>query len=477
MAIYNPYRTRPDDETVTQPNFGGVRSVSFTDPTTISRDRALADSLRQQSMTPLNMGTAGGYVIPPSPMQGIAKLGEAAAAVFAEKKAREKEEANKQLRSDAVAKALRLQQEGVADTIQPPSIPLSAQSSGGSYVPPTQEIRRKPTQTEVLGALAEGGPKMEELIAESQIKNLLADASGSSSVPTSIQEFNMAEKLRQTDPDAYNRYMQGRHAKPNINLGGKVLVYDYNKGEYVEKEKSVKPEKEEEQLRLESGIDVEKSAEIEKNKTEELEKRVRKELTLKTDNISKEKFEQNKGNWTATNTKLISGLQTARYKRNKIVEAVHEAKDIILKEKAAGWNGIFSSLPESSAKKLTNKLLMIKSNIGFGVLAQMRADSPTGGAVGQLTDDERKALEATVASLDIFQEDADLISALDRVVEDREGLYERMITAYQSDYAKYGEADDKAYEDYTPYPAYEGPDVKLKKIKRYNPKTDEIEEI
>ena len=468
MAFYNPYRTRPDDEKVTQPNFGGARSISFTDPTTINRQRALADSLRQQSMTPLNMGTAGGYVIPPSPMQGIAKLGEAAAAVFAEKKAREKEEANKQLRSDAVAKALRLQQEGVRDKFEGNVVPNYA--FGGS-------TRREATRPDILGALAEGGPKMEELIAESQIKNLLADASGSSSVPTSIQEFNMAEKLRQTDPDAYNRYMQGRHAKPNINLGGKVLVYDYNKGEYVEKEKSVKPEKEEEQLRLESGIDVEKSAEIEKNKTEELEKRVRKELTLKTDNISKEKFEQNKGNWTATNTKLISGLQTARYKRNKIVEAVHEAKDIILKEKAAGWNGIFSSLPESSAKKLTNKLLMIKSNIGFGVLAQMRADSPTGGAVGQLTDDERKALEATVASLDIFQEDADLISALDRVVEDREGLYERMITAYQSDYAKYGEADDKAYEDYTPYPAYEGPDVKLKKIKRYNPKTDEIEEI
>ena len=107
MAIYNPYRTRPDDETVTQPNFGGVRSVSFTDPTTISRDRALADSLRQQSMTPLNMGTAGGYVIPPSPMQGIAKLGEAAAAVFAEKKAREKEEANKQLNTNLTSEMLR----------------------------------------------------------------------------------------------------------------------------------------------------------------------------------------------------------------------------------------------------------------------------------------------------------------------------------------------------------------------------------
>ena len=338
---------------------------------------------------------------------------------------------------------------------------------GNDLVPKTpDEIMRAAMLSEV--------PEIADKALDAQFASR---TSGAGSVPTSIQEFNMAEKLRQTDPDAFNRYMSGRHAKPNINLGGKVLVFDYNQNQYVEKDKSLKKEKEEGQLRLESGIDVEKSAEIEEKKTQELEKRVRKELTLKTDNISEEKFEQNKGNWTATNSKLNSGLQTARYKRNKIVEAVHEAKDIILQEKSAGWNGVFSSLPESSAKKLTNKLLMIKSNIGFGVLAQMRADSPTGGAVGQLTDDERKALEATVASLDIFQEDADLISALDRVVEDREGLYERMITAYQSDYAKYGEADDKAYEDYTPYKTYEGPDVKLKKRKRWNSQTQQFEDI
>ena len=179
MAFYNPYRTRPDDEKVTQPNFGGVRSVSFTDPNTINRQRALADSLRQQSMTPLNMGTAGGYVIPPSPMQGIAKLGEAAAAVFAEKSARKKEEANKQLRSDAVAKALRLEQEGVRDKFEGNVVPNYA--FGGS-------TRREATRPDILEALAEGGPDMEKLIAESQIKNLLTDKT------TSVSDNRTAEQ-------------------------------------------------------------------------------------------------------------------------------------------------------------------------------------------------------------------------------------------------------------------------------------------
>ena len=107
MAIYNPYRTRPDDETVTQPNFGGARSISFTDPNTITRDRALADSLRQQSMIPLQAQSAGGYVIPPSPIQGVAKLGEALAARLKEKRASEKEEANKQLNTNLTSEMLR----------------------------------------------------------------------------------------------------------------------------------------------------------------------------------------------------------------------------------------------------------------------------------------------------------------------------------------------------------------------------------
>jgi len=130
MAFYNPYRTRPDDEKVTQPNFGGVRSISFTDPTTISRDRALADSLRQQSMTPLNMGTAGGHVIPPSPIQGVAKLGEALVAGLTERRAKQKEEANKQLNTNITSEMLR--------TAGSPVVERRPQTVGGQPVTQSQ---------------------------------------------------------------------------------------------------------------------------------------------------------------------------------------------------------------------------------------------------------------------------------------------------------------------------------------------------
>tara|TARA_R110002020_G_scaffold62279_3_gene166869 strand:+ start:306 stop:1559 length:1254 start_codon:yes stop_codon:yes gene_type:complete len=216
MAFYNPYRTRPDDETVTQPNFGGVRSVSFTDPTTISRDRALADSLRQQSMTPLNMTTVGGHVIPPSPIQGVAKLGEALVAGLTERRAKQKEEANKQLRSDAVAKALRLQQEGVRDKFEGNVVPNYA--FGGS-------TRREATRPEILGALAEGGPGMENLIAESQIKNLLTDktTSGSDNRTAEQKNFEFYNTLTEPEQDIFaeisSKFVQ---LKEDVKQQGKI---------------------------------------------------------------------------------------------------------------------------------------------------------------------------------------------------------------------------------------------------------------
>ena len=214
MAFYNPYKK--DDEKVTQPNFGGVRSVSFTDPNTINRQRALADSLRQQSMTPLNMGTAGGHVIPPSPIQGVAKLGEALVAGLTEKRASEKEEANKQLRSDAVAKALRLEQEGVRDKFEGNVIPNYA--FGGS-------TRREATRPDILGALAEGGPDMEKLIAESQIKNLLTDktTSGSDNRTAEQKNFEFYNTLNKPEQDIFaeisSKFVQ---LKEDVKQQGKI---------------------------------------------------------------------------------------------------------------------------------------------------------------------------------------------------------------------------------------------------------------
>jgi len=60
------------------------------------------------------------------------------------------------------------------------------------------------------------------------------------------------------------------------------------------------------------------------------------------------------------------------------------------------------------ANKLEGRLEAIKPNIAFERLDQMRQNSPTGGAVGQLSDSEREALSSVMGSLRQTQSPDDL---------------------------------------------------------------------
>ncbi len=58
----------------------------------------------------------------------------------------------------------------------------------------------------------------------------------------------------------------------------------------------------------------------------------------------------------------------------------------------------------------------IGGNIAFDRLSRMRAESPTGGALGNVTERELTLLQSTVASLDKAQSDAQFQSAMDDVI-------------------------------------------------------------
>jgi len=59
-----------------------------------------------------------------------------------------------------------------------------------------------------------------------------------------------------------------------------------------------------------------------------------------------------------------------------------------------------SKVPGGEAYTLARDIDTIKSNLGFDTLAAMRAASPTGGALGAVSDFENKMLQSTVSSLD-----------------------------------------------------------------------------
>jgi hypothetical protein len=99
---------------------------------------------------------------------------------------------------------------------------------------------------------------------------------------------------------------------------------------------------------------------------------------------------------------------------DSVLQEVRDAKGMVGLN-TAGVGGVLSNVPATEARNLSSKLLTIKANLGFDRLQQMRDQSPTGGALGSVAQQELAALQATVASLDQMQSPAQLTSALDKI--------------------------------------------------------------
>lgn len=76
---------------------------------------------------------------------------------------------------------------------------------------------------------------------------------------------------------------------------------------------------------------------------------------------------------------------------------------------SSGWlGGSTSAIPGTPSKNLQSTIDTIKSNLAFTELSKMRAASPTGGALGAISDKEENLLSSTVANLDVGQSPAQL---------------------------------------------------------------------
>ena len=98
---------------------------------------------------------------------------------------------------------------------------------------------------------------------------------------------------------------------------------------------------------------------------------------------------------------------------------------------AAGFGSYLSWLPESSARDVSAKLETVASIVAFSRLQEMRDNSATGGALGQISNLELTLLSSTLGSIAQSQSSDQLISNLrdiDAVLSGRmtEGLREEM---------------------------------------------------
>lgn len=95
-----------------------------------------------------------------------------------------------------------------------------------------------------------------------------------------------------------------------------------------------------------------------------------------------------------------------------------------------GKMGVLPNMPGGEAANAQAKLNTLKSQIGFGVLQEMRNNSRTGGALGSVSDAEGKRLEANLAALENSQSEEQMKESLQKILDYTAGAKVRLQQAY-----------------------------------------------
>lgn len=98
-----------------------------------------------------------------------------------------------------------------------------------------------------------------------------------------------------------------------------------------------------------------------------------------------------------------------------------------------GWVpgvGGLATIPGTDAANFKAGLETLKSQVAFGVLQNMRNNSKTGGALGQVSDKEGALLAANLAAIDIAQSPQEFKEALDRIIKYTDGAKDRLRSAF-----------------------------------------------
>lgn len=100
-----------------------------------------------------------------------------------------------------------------------------------------------------------------------------------------------------------------------------------------------------------------------------------------------------------------------------LTEDVDRALEIVKTAKipVTGFGALASAVPGTPAHNLSKLVDTIKANVGFDRLQQMRNASPTGGALGQVSEFENRLLQATIGNLEQSQSEEQYVYNLKRV--------------------------------------------------------------
>lgn len=145
---------------------------------------------------------------------------------------------------------------------------------------------------------------------------------------------------------------------------------------------------------------------------------------------------------TKVQPKALAALNDLERQANVVTTHIDKALGLV-GPFSTGFGSWLDRIPNTDARALRNELDTIKANVGFDKLQQLRDNSPTGGALGQVSEMENRLLQAVNGALDPGQADQ-LVENLKAIRDIYPQVLAERRAAYIQDYGDRRKAQDAA---------------------------------
>lgn len=141
-----------------------------------------------------------------------------------------------------------------------------------------------------------------------------------------------------------------------------------------------------------------------------------------------------RGKYAGSQPKVYASLNAASAKTDRVVDAIDKALGMVDGMTTGVTGTVLSHVPGTEAKNLQRTLDAVRANIGFNELQDMRSNSPTGGALGQVSEQENTLLQSVLGSLSQDQSPQQLRENLMKAKAALLDSRARLQQAYQTDF-------------------------------------------
>lgn len=132
-------------------------------------------------------------------------------------------------------------------------------------------------------------------------------------------------------------------------------------------------------------------------------------------------------------------LQSALSKAQNITRVAESVRGLADKAFTTGFTGsIASAVAGTPAYDLKQNLNTLRANAAFDTLQEMRSNSPTGGALGAISEKELALLESAYTNLSNSQSKEQFLQNLQAFQDQNQRALQAMQDAYNQDYQRFG---------------------------------------